>query len=378
LGQNIVFESSATNLVPNDTNGAHDIFMKNVMSGAIARVSVSSTGKEADGSSFDPAISSDAHFVVYSSDATNLVANDVNGLRDVFMFDTMTGTTTIQSVGPAGQGNGDSNHPKVSTDPVVAFDSVATNLIAADGNGAVSDVFARVVFNGTTRLVSMDSFGVQGNDASTFPDITPSSSVFAFQSKATNLVPGDINGVEDVFTHRSTGVTRRVSIATNNMAGNGDSGRPDLNVTGQLVAFHSDATNLVANDLNNRRDVFLRNGAAGTTRIVSLGGAGQGNGDSQNPSITPSGAMVAFESVATNLVAGDTNAARDVFMRQVVAAVTSRISVRTGGLQANGPSTTPAASENAAGAPRVAYDSVATNLVAADANGASDIFQSKP
>jgi Tol biopolymer transport system component len=377
-GRYVVFESVADNLVPGDGNLAQDIFLKDAVTGGIRRVSVDSGGGEANGPSYDPAISPDGHFVVYSSDATDLVPGDVNGFRDVFLYDTVTGSTSISSVGFGGQGNGDSNHPKVSTDPVVAFDSVAFNLIPADANGAISDVFVRVVNSGATRLSSLSTGGVQGNSASTYPDITGSSNVVAFQSLATNLVAGDNNGFEDVFTHRVTGQTNRVSLTNAGMQSNGPSGRPDLTAIGNVITFHSDATNLVPGDVNGRRDVFVRNTPAATTTLMSTRGAVRGNGDSQNPSITESGRTVIFESLATNFVMGDVNGTWDVFARVVAGPALSCMSVSSGGALGDAASTTPAASENAMLQVIGSYESTATNLVAGDANAASDIFQRRP
>lgn len=380
-GRFVVFETEAA-LDPADTNGLQDIYLKDMVTGGLRWVSQKVGGGDSNGHSHDPAISADGLFVAYASDATDLVPVDPNGLRDVFVHNVTTGATQVASVGPGGiPANGPSNHPKISAapNPVVVFDSTATNLAPNDVN-AFDDVYARVLASGANRLISRTPGGVSGNGPSTYPDITPNASRIAYESRAFDLAP-DANGpISDVLVHQpATGVNLVVSVASNGAVGNGDSGRPDLSTAGngRFVVFHSDASSLVAFDANNRRDVFWRDIAAGNTRIVSGSGAGQGNDHSQNPSVDPDGVWVAYESTAANLVPGDTNGFRDVFLREMTSAFVGRISVNSSGGQADGPSSTPATAANG-GSPRVAYDSLATNLAPGDANGVSDVFRFRP
>src|SRR5205823_5466864 len=196
-GRFVAFPSEATNLVPGDTNGVTDVFVRDRRTGTTERVSVSSAGAEANGTSFTPAISADGRFVAFSSDATNLVGRDTNGAVDVFVNDRMTGMTERVSVDSTGaQANAASIEqfcPALSGDGrFVAFESDATNLVPGDTNG-VADVFVHDRLTATTERVSVDSAGAQANDKSDFPAISADGSVVAFVSTASNLVPDDTN-----------------------------------------------------------------------------------------------------------------------------------------------------------------------------------------
>src|SRR5437660_1328853 len=219
----------------------------------------------------------------------------------------------------------------------VAFDSAATDLVAGDTNGA-SDVFVHDRQTGTTERVSVASDGTQANNVSSYPALSADGRFVAFQSDATNLVAGDTNGATDVFVHdRQTGATERVSVASGGgTQGNRNSGGffafPALSADGRLVAFQSDATNLVARDTNGATDVFVHDRQTGTTERVSVASGGsQGNGFSAGPVLSADGRFVAFHSTATNLVAGDTNGATDVFVHDRQTGTTERVSVASGG-----------------------------------------------
>ena len=170
---------------------------------------------------------------------------------------------------------------------------------------------------GTTRRVSISSTGTQANDASDSPSISADGRYVAFHSDATNLVAGDTNGASDIFVRdRQAGTTTRVSVSSAESQGNDDSYNPSISADGRSVAFQSDASNLVANDTNGTSDIFVRDRQAGTTRRVSISSTGtQGNNNSDAPSISADGRYVAFPSDATNLVANDTNGTSDVFVR---------------------------------------------------------------
>src|SRR5213078_1257125 len=231
---------------------------------------------------------------------------------------------------------------------------------------------------GMTARVSVDSAGTQGNSSSRAPALSADGRFVAFQSDATNLVVGDTNGKTDVFVHdRQTGPTERVSVASGGgRLGTGGSGGffafPSLSADGRLVAFQSDATNLVAGDTNGATDLFVHDRQTGTTERVSVASGGrQGNGFSAGPVLSADGRFVAFYSTATNLVAGDTNGATDVFVHDRQTGTTERVSVAPGGTQGNGSSAGPVLSADGG---LVAFHSTATNLVAGDANGAYDVF----
>src|SRR5438132_192115 len=181
--------------------------------------------------------------------------------------------------------------------------------------GLVGEVWAAQ--QASTKRVSVDSLGAQAIGDSEGPSISADGRFVAFYSSAANLVGGDTNGVRDVFVRdRKTGKTTRVSVDSHGAQGNGDSDGPSISADGRFVAFLSTAGKLVGGDTNGARDVFVRDRKAGKTRRVSVGPHGaQGKGASFVPSISANGRFVAFSSVASNLVAGDTNTASDIFVR---------------------------------------------------------------
>jgi Tol biopolymer transport system component len=195
-----------------------------------------------------------------------------------------------------------------------------------------------------------------------------------FESARDDLVPGDANGVTDIFVaDRMSGTVQRVSVADDEAQANAASSQPTVSADGSRVAFLSAASNLVAGDGNAAVDVFVRDRSAGTTVRANLGAAGvEANAGAFNPRISHDGSRVAFQSAASNLVAGDTNGVDDVFLHTLAGAVTLRVSVSSAQLQANGPSTQPTLSQDG---DVVAFLSGAGNLVPVDNNGSgSDVF----
>ena len=376
-GRYVAFQSDATNLVLGDTNGVTDVFVRDRMNGTITRASLSGAGVQGNGASSYAAISGDGRYVTFRSAATNLVAGDSNAVDDVFVRDLVAGTTERVSVDSSGaQSNGASGHfgDAISADGrFVAFRSAATNLVAGDTNAAF-DVFVRDRLNGTTERVSVATNGAQGNAASQEPSISADGRYVAFQSVATNLVTSDTNGVEDVFIRdRQLNQTVRVSVGPGGAEANGASREPSISGNGNCVSFWSLASNLVASDLNGVDDIFLRDRANATTELVSVSSAGtQGNSASFDPSsISSNGRFVAFYSVASNLVAGDTNATTDIFLRDRLNGTTERSSVATSGTQANGASHGPSMSTDGH---VIAFESLASNLVGGDTNSVQDVF----
>ena len=319
-GRFVAFDSNASNLVPGDTNNTTDIFVRDLSTNTTTLVSVSSSGDRGNGysSASLTSISADGRFVVFESDATNLVPGDTNNERDIFVRDLLTNTTTLVSASSSGErGNNDSLSNSISANGrFVAFRSFATNLVPGDTNNT-SDIFVRDLLTNTTTRVSVDSAGNQGNYTSeNFPSISADGRFVAFQSYATNIVPGDTNNQSDIFVRDlSTNTTTLVSVSSSGDRGNGRSALPSISADGRFVTFESDATNLVPGDTNNRQDSFVRDLLTNTTTRVSVSSSGdQGNDLSIPSSISPDGRFVAFASQASNLVPGDTNNAVDVFV----------------------------------------------------------------
>ncbi len=188
-----------------------------------------------------------------------------------------------------------------------------------------------------TSRVSESSYGEEGNDDSFLAAINSDGRFVAFDSQASNLVAGDTNGSRDVFVRdRATGVTERVSVDSNGGEGNGMSFLPAISSDGRFVAFESWASNLVQPDTNNASDIFVHDRLTGITERVSVdSGGGQGNGPSDGSAISADGRFVAFVSSATNLVPEDSNGKRDIFVHDRETGITGRVSVDSGGGQAN-------------------------------------------
>ena len=317
-GRYIAFMSAADNLVAGDSNVGWDVFLHDTQTGATTRISVDSAGGEGNGDSMLPSISADGRFIAFMSVATNLVGGDTNGFTDIFLHDTQTGATTRVSVDAAGvESNDHSNRPALNEDGrYIAFTSEATNLVAGDGNGR-TDIFLHDTQTGATTRVSVDSSGNEANGSSGRyrPAISADGRYIAFVSGATNLVTGDSNGRRDVFLHDTQTGTTRVSVDSAGVEANfGSDNGPAISADGRYIAFSSGATNLVAGDTNGFTDIFLHDTQTGATNRVSVDAAGvESNGHSSYLAISADGSYVAFQSDASNLVANDTNGRRDVF-----------------------------------------------------------------
>jgi len=379
-GRFVLFSSNASTLVAGDTNGDYDTFVHDRTTGTTERVSVSTGGAQASSSSFANSnrISGDGRFVTFGSAASNLVAGDTNGTLDIFVRDRQSGTTervSVDSVG-AQANDGTDDAPAISTDGrFVAFASWASNLVAGDTNARV-DVFVRDLQNGTTERVSVDSTGGQGNAASGRPSISADGRFVAYESDASNLVIGDTNGSSDVFVHdRATGTTERVSTDSTGAQANSFSLYGAVSGDGRFVAFTSSASNLVASDSNAGWDAFVHDRTTGTTERVSVDSSGAQQTNSglfaDSLSISADGRFVAFGSNASNLVANDINGTFDIFVHDRQTGITERASLATGGGQGNDQSGRPTISADGS---IIAFFSYATTLVIGDTNNSGDAF----
>lgn len=373
-GRYVAFQSQASNLVPHDTNDTWDVFVFDRDTNRIQRVSVASDGTQGDSLSRRPSISADGRYVAFRSAATNLVEGDTNGREDVFVHDRATGTTERVSVSSGGeQANDHSIEPSISaTGRYVAFMSYASNLVDDDTNG-VEDVFVHDRETGQTMRVSVASDGTQASAPSGRPSISPDGLFVAFDSIAYDLVPNDVNSAQDVFVHDLlAGTTELVSLSSDGVRGNAFSVWPSIGQDGRYVAFYSNATNLVPGDTNGLVDVFVRDRATGTTERVSVSSSGaQADGTSQAPTISPDGRFVVFESRATNLVPGDTNLQPDVFVFDHEARQVERVSVASDGAQVHATSWDGRISADGR---FVAFQSLASTLVPGDTNDTFDVF----
>src|SRR5882672_9252426 len=376
-GRYVAFHSDASSLVANDTNATRDIFVRDRQSGITQRVSVSSSGAQANARSDYPSISADGRFVAFESAASNLVAVDTNTSNDVFVRDRQNGTTervSVSSTGVQSAPSAYSSFASISADGrFVAFTSYAPNLVVGDTNGA-ADVFVRDRVSGTTERVSVDSNGVEGDSGSSNASISVDGRFVAFWGDASNLVVGDTNATYDVFVRdRQLGTTERVSVDSAGAQGTDGSYSPSISADGRWVAFYSFANNLVASDTNPNADIFVRDRVNGTTEIASVATNGTAaDSYSHYPSISADGRIVAFHSNASNLVANDTNGLVDVFLRDRQLGTTERVSVDSNGAQAI-TQYSYSASVSADGR-FVAFWSAAWDLVPGDTNGSWDVF----
>ena len=282
----------------------------------------------------------------------------------------------VASVNPltGNAGNGPSRGPALSPDGVLAFASDATDLVANDENGS-SDIYLKASGLSYER-VSVDTTGGDANgDSHGSPALSTEGRRVAFSSAASDLVLDDGNAMIDVFLRdREAGRTERVSVDTSGGDPNGRSSLTNQGISddGRYVAFTSAASDLVPGDTNGVDDVFVRYVEAGTTRRVSVDSIGvDANGASSAAAISPDGRYVAFTSTASDLVAGDTNAVDDVFIRDLLTNTTVRASLDSGGRDANRASGNPALSENAT---YIVFDSQASDLVSEDDNHVSDVY----
>lgn len=373
-GRAIAFHSAATNLVEGDTNSFTDVFVHDRGTRLTTRVSVSSEGTAGNGLSEYPSISADGRYVAFHSRASNLVTNDSNNKSDVFVHDCVTHQTERVSVNSLGlESDGQSEYPSISADGrYVAFHSDAANLVTGDNN-YFTDVFVHDRQTHQTFRVSVSSSGAQAHGASRFAAIAGRSTVVAFRSDAFDLVASDTNAKSDIFVHDwSTGVTSRESMDELGHQGDGQSFAPSISSDGRFVAFHSEAQNLIPEDGNFHRDVFVRDRVLLRTIVASATPYRiLGNGDSEAPSLSANGRFVAFESDANNLVPGDTNLQRDILIYDLWSGEMVRASVDSAGVQSRGGSSFARMSPDGR---YVSFQSGASNLVANDHNGAWDVF----
>jgi len=372
-GRYIAFVGAPPNLAPPKSTDNYDVLVFDRQTGHTRLVSISYDGTSGgDDYSSNPGISDDGRYVVFESYAANLTVNDPGSNQDVFLRDLQTGITTLVSVNSAGAGPGNdsSEGPVLSANNrFVAFASYAGNLTSGDTNHA-SDVFVRILTNNTTTLVSINTNGLAGNASSFAPRISSNGLFVAFESSATDLVPGDTNNFTKVFVRNlQTGVTMLASLDVNGQSGEGFVA--DLSADGRFVVFESDSV-LTTNDSNNARDVLVRDLQFGTTTLLSVNSAGTGaaNGESRFYSMSRDARFIGFESQANNLVSPATwPTLWNVYRRDRVTGTTTLVSVSTNGAaDGNNHSFSPVVSEDGR---YVAFQSAADNLAGGFEPGAT-------
>ncbi|WP_370978721.1 dockerin type I domain-containing protein [Agaribacterium sp. ZY112] len=375
-GSLVAYQSQADNLVNNDHNGEEDIFVYDVVNNQTERVSISNSGNEAIGGRSDLGeISAEGGHVVFLSYASNLVSNDTNGLADIFVRDRVNNSTERVNLRPGGaESMFEAREPDISGDGrFVVYVSDDDQLVANDNNG-FQDVFVYDRHERTTQRINVSNTGEQANMPSFDPRISEDGSAVIFTSPASNLVPGDNNGFDDIFIYDlASSQIQRVNVNSQNIeAMNGPSFGAELSADGRFVVFTSNADNLVSNDNNGHDDIFIRDTQESTTSRVNVSSSGQqANSHSEAPSVSSNGRYVSFMSRASNLVNNDNNGFEDIFVHDRETSTTEKISELSNGAETDLPSFSPVISSNAL---YLVYESDSDMLVAGDNNGWSDIF----
>jgi len=273
-------------------------------------------------------------------------------------------------------GNSGSWVPSISADGrYVAYWSWATNLLLDNTNGW-PQIYVCERASDTTTLVSVTSQGAQVETRYMLaPTISADGRYIAYQSDSGFLVADDddVFGTHDVFLRdRVAGTTVRVSMASDGSGGNSGSWVPSISADGRYIAYRSHASNLVPGDTNGTWDIFLWDrDTADTLRVSVSSGGAQADNRSDNPSISDDGRYIAYQSRASNLGSNDTNNTWDVFSWDRSTGKTTRVSVTSDGMQGNYESTNPSISANGR---YITYQSHASTLIAGDTNGRSDVF----
>lgn len=361
-GRLAVFWSSARNLVPDDLNNASDIFVRDRRTGETTRVSVSSEGVEASLDSRYPSISGDGRYVAFQSDAPNLVPDDNNGFRDIFVHDRVTGETTRVSVSAEGDEADDhSTRPSISFGGLfIAFESDARNLVHGDNRGGI---FVHHRLAETTIRV----------DGGAYPSISGSGHLVAFESPSTNLVPEDPFQDADIYVRNwSTGDLFFASPGP--PTGNGfDSVEPSISADGRRVAYVSEVANLVEDDNNGTYDGFVFDLDTQEVTRVSVSSEGvEGNDRTISADVSPDGRFVTFASEADNLVEGRTSSSTQIYVHDLARELTVRVSVNAVDDPGFGGDSFRSAISWRGRV--VVFDSAAHNLVPDDENEERDVF----
>lgn len=374
-GRFVVFQSEASDLVAGDLNPSTDIFRRDRATGQTVLVSLTDAGGSADGANSHAHVSNDGQRVVFESWASNLVAGDAGFDPDVYVHDLTTGATVrVSALMGGGEPNGSAGSPDLSGDGrFVVFSSDADDLVPLDTNGA-ADVFLRDLATGALERLSVTPNGVEADALCLVPRISNDGMTVVFASAASTLVLPDANGATDVFAvDLTTGELSRVSVSSTGVLGNASSFLASLSADGRFVAFGSDSSNLTMPAGAVGTDVFLRDRVLGTTTLISRPvQGGVANAPSYRPDISLDGRYVAFDSHANNLAGGEATQLGDVWRADRLTGEIVLLSTNYFGGDATSFSQWPALSGDGSVA---VFESYAYDIAGGDANGFSDVFE---
>lgn len=379
-GRWVAFQSFSTDLVSGDANGTFDAFLKDMDSGILERVSTTSAGVEGNSASTRPVVSTDGRFVAFESTSTNLVPPDTNGSRDIFVKD--TGDENIQLISSSSAGapaTGSSSSPAITpSGRYIAFSSLAANLVDGDTNGQ-ADIFIKDRETGATSRLNTGGDGVQSNGGAANPVLSADGRFVAFETSATNLrTGGDNNSAWDIYLKdSSTNQTELISVAFDGSLATGESRAPSISSDGRFVAFESDANTVVTPDTTGYTDIFVRDRQNGATvRVSTNAGGTPANGNSRAPSISSDGRYVAFSSVASNLAGTNSSFHSKIYVKDIQTGAIIRLSNNIAGALPDNHSYETDISDFG---DYVAFHSDATNLITpgTDTNNYADVYRAR-
>jgi hypothetical protein len=362
-GRFVAYESEATNLAPGDIGG---VFVHDRRTVRTECVSVASDGAAADGLSWGPSLSSDGRYVAFTSQASNLVAGDTNGVDDTFVRDRRTGRTELVSLA-----NDGTQFESYSRGSAISASGRYIAFLTGSSSGQ-GEVMLRDRHTGHTTHISTAPDGSPANYSSEAPGISADGRSLVFMSYASNLVPDDTNQTSDIFVYRMA--TGRISLISLGYSGQSDqySFLPSISGNGRYVTFVTQATNLVPDHTGFVSDLFVRDTLRGRTALVSVAADGtQADDDTWGSTMDFSGRYIAYYTLASNLVGGDTNDRQDVLVYDQVTHSTRIVSTGIDATYPNAGSYSPSIDAHGR---QIAYSSEASNLILDDTNEVEDIF----
>ena len=373
-GRFVAFDSGATNLIAGQFL-PEGIYVHDRLTDMTELVSVSSNGKPGGGSS--PDLSADGRFVAFDSDSSNLVSGDRNNITDVFRHDRVTGQTIRVSVtSDSREGNASSHAPAMSADGRFIVFHANSPLVPEDTNDT-TDVYVHDVATGLTTLVTVGFDGSVADRGGFIQDISADGRFVAFVSDSTNLIPNDVVDFEPNIYVRDllAGSTELVSVGSDGTRAEvGFFDSPAISDNGRFIAFSTFDSLVLEDTLPFSLDIYLRDRLTGTTELVSVNSDEQpGDGRSQSPSVSADGQFVAFQSESGNIVPETSSPFpdEDIFVRDRLAGTTVRVSESSAGAEGDARSLAPDISDDGL---VVTFSSDASNLVPNDTNFATDIF----
>jgi Tol biopolymer transport system component len=383
-GRFVAFTSDGA-LVPEDTNGGEDVYLRDRMGGSTTRVSLTDADGQIGGTAELCGMSRDGRFIAFVGFGSGLTFPNQ---WQLYLRDRIDGTTEVVSVSTGGDPSdsalGESGIYAEDPCPVsddgryVAFVSEAENLAGGDENGAGLDIFRRDLQTDSTQRVSLSTVGLGGNGESLHPAMSANGQEIAFSSTATNLVAGDSNGDEDVFVRSmATSQTTRVSVTSGGVQLTYPSFDPAISADGNEVAFVSSSPTLVVGDSNGSDDVFVRDRAASTVVRATRGTDGnQISANATEVDLSGDGSVVTWSMYFGTSVPGDANLDDDVYRYKVGDSKATLVSMKPNpnggdGTAASGQSFVHALSSDGL---VVAFLSEAPDIVRNDTNGADDAF----